>query len=148
MIKKSFLCNNINELDEIACRISEFADKNKFFAITGNMGVGKTTFIKKICKLIGVDTNVSSPTFSLINEYLNNKGEKIYHFDFYRIKNISEVYDIGYEDYFFSGNYCFIEWPEKIKELLPNEFLLINIIENFDGSRTFECSFSDKNILN
>lgn len=147
MSTKSFLCKNIDELEKIASEILQFSNQKRFFAIMGNMGTGKTTFIKKICKLLGVEDVVSSPTFSLINEYINNKGEKIYHFDFYRIKNIDEVYDIGYENYFFSDNYCLVEWAEKIKDVLPNDMFVINIKENYDGSRTFECSFSNNNIL-
>ena len=91
------------------------------------MGAGKTTFIKSICEELGVKDVMSSPTFSIVNEYRSAAGEKIYHFDFYRIKNISEAYDLGYEDYFYSNAFCFIEWPEKIQELLPKEAVKVKL---------------------
>lgn len=100
------------------------------------MGAGKTTFIKAICSYLGVVDMSSSPSFSIVNEYRLNSSERIYHFDFYRIKNISEVFDIGYEDYFFSGHYCFLEWPEKIEELLPENYVNIEIFVNTNESRT------------
>ena len=97
------------------------SNNRRIWSFEGEMGAGKTTLIKAICNTLGVIDEVSSPTFSLVNEYKTKDGKTIYHFDFYRIKNIEEVYDIGYEDYFFSGNICLIEWPEKIKELLKEE---------------------------
>ncbi len=100
--------------------------KNKF-AFCGEMGSGKTTFIKAICEELGVKQSVSSPTFSLVNEYISAKGEKIYHFDFYRINEINEAYDMGFEEYVYSNAYCFIEWPEKIAELLPNDAVKVTI---------------------
>ncbi|MEI6595001.1 MAG: tRNA (adenosine(37)-N6)-threonylcarbamoyltransferase complex ATPase subunit type 1 TsaE [Bacteroidota bacterium] len=103
----------------------------------GKIGEGKTTLIKAICNTLGVIDEVSSPTFSLVNEYKTKDGKTIYHFDFYMIKNIEEVYDIGYEDYFFSGNICLIEWPEKIKELLKEEDVYkIKIEKVGEGERT------------
>jgi tRNA threonylcarbamoyladenosine biosynthesis protein TsaE len=100
------------------------------------MGVGKTTFIKALCNELDVVEIVTSPTFALINEYQTSSGEIIYHFDFYRIKKIEEVFDFGYEDYFYSGNYCFIEWPDKIAEILPENVVFVQMTENKDGSRT------------
>jgi len=94
------------------------------------MGSGKTTLIKELCLQIGVISAMSSPTFSLINEYETNSGEVVYHFDFYRLEDEQEAFDYGYEDYFFSGNYCFIEWPEKIPNLIPDNYLLIEIEMN------------------
>lgn len=91
------------------------------------MGAGKTTLIKELCSHLGVSEGMSSPTFSIVNEYLGGRGEPVYHFDFYRINDVSEALDIGAEDYFFSGNYCFIEWPDRVVELLPNDFVEINI---------------------
>ncbi|MDP1623088.1 MAG: tRNA (adenosine(37)-N6)-threonylcarbamoyltransferase complex ATPase subunit type 1 TsaE [Bacteroidales bacterium] len=91
----------------------------RIFAFYGSLGAGKTTFIKAICNELGVRDIVQSPTFSIINEYKTEAGDSIYHFDFYRIRNITEVFDIGYEDYLYSGCYCFIEWPELIESLLP-----------------------------
>ena len=98
------------------------------------MGMGKTTFIKELCRQLGVDGVVSSPTFSIVNEY-DSKGESIYHFDFYRLKNEQEAYDFGYEEYFYSGNYCFVEWPEKIENLLPEDAVLISITGDEHGNR-------------
>lgn len=106
--------------------LESFPDK-KIFAFYGEMGVGKTTLITAICKELGVTDGISSPTFSLVNEYTSAKGEKIFHFDFYRIKSISEAYDMGYEDYFYADAYCFIEWPEKIEELLPENCIKIKM---------------------
>jgi len=103
------------------------------------MGAGKTTFIKAICRFLGVPDSVHSPTFSLINEYQTATGEPVFHFDFYRIKKIEEVYDIGYEDYIYSGSYCFLEWPGLIEPLLPQDAVRVSINENqADGSRTIE----------
>jgi tRNA threonylcarbamoyladenosine biosynthesis protein TsaE len=100
------------------------------------MGAGKTTFIKALCKALGVEDEVNSPTFAIVNEYRSEStAELIYHFDFYRIKKVEEVYDLGYEDYFYSGALCFIEWPELIEELLPEDTKKISIEENNDGER-------------
>jgi tRNA threonylcarbamoyladenosine biosynthesis protein TsaE len=113
--------------------ISQMGDAT-IFAFYGKMGAGKTTFIKALCETLGVTDTVTSPTFAIVNEY-ETADRPVYHFDFYRIKRLSEVYDMGYEDYFFSGNYCFIEWPELIEELLPDDAVRINIEEMPDGSR-------------
>ena len=110
-----------NEITVAAQKIIEASGNYTIWTFDGEMGAGKTTLIKAICKTLGVEDEVSSPTFSLVNEYKTNDGKTIYHFDFYRIKNIEEVYDIGYEDYFYSNNICLIEWPEKIEELLVGE---------------------------
>ena len=104
------------------------------FAFYGKMGAGKTTFIKAICEELGVDDVITSPTFAIINEY-SGKDETIYHFDFYRIKKLEEVYDMGYEDYFYSGALCFIEWPELIEEVLPEDAVKVQITEKEDGTR-------------
>ncbi len=97
------------------------------FAFTGELGSGKTTFIHALCRQLGVKNTVTSPTFALVNEYYTVNGETVYHFDFYRIKNIEEVYDIGYEEYFYSDAWCFIEWAEKVEEILSDEFLRVQI---------------------
>ncbi len=116
--------------------ISQMDDRT-VFAFHGNMGVGKTTFIKAICEELGVEDVINSPTFAIINEYRSaTTAELIYHFDFYRINKLSEAEDIGTEDYFYSGALCFIEWPEKIEELLPCDTVHVYITENEDGSRT------------
>ena len=116
--------------------VAEMGD-NTVFAFYGKMGVGKTTFIKAVCEALGVEDVITSPTFAIVNEYRSTiADELIYHFDFYRIKKLSEVYDMGYEDYFFSGAVCFIEWPELIEELLPGDAVKVKIEEEADGSRT------------
>ena len=132
----------IKDLDHIEEAAREFIGQmgdDTVFAFYGKMGAGKTTFIKALCKLLGVEDEVNSPTFAIINEYRSQTtAELIYHFDFYRIKKLEEVYDLGYEDYFYSGALCFIEWPELVEELLPLDAKKITITENSDGSRTIE----------
>ena len=93
------------------------------------MGAGKTTFITAICKKLGVIDRISSPSFSIVNEYKSARGLTIFHFDFYRIKDLSEVYDLGYEDYFYSNAYCFIEWSERIEELLPDDYVKVEVVK-------------------
>lgn len=114
-------------------------DDRTVFAFYGAMGAGKTTFIKALCEELGVEDVINSPTFAIVNEYRSETtGELIYHFDFYRINKLSEAEDIGTEDYFYSGALCFIEWPEKIDELLPGDVVNVRVAENADGSRTVE----------
>ena len=127
---------SLNDIDNAAKAFVEAMDQNTVFAFYGKMGAGKTTFIKAVCEALGVTEVVISPTFSIVNEYRSETtGELIYHFDFYRIKKLDEVYDMGYEDYFYSGAVCFIEWPELIEELLPGEAVKVEIAEQEDGSR-------------
>ena len=116
--------------------IREMGD-SRVFAFYGKMGAGKTTFIKAICEELGVEDVITSPTFAIVNEY-EAPDTTIYHFYFYRIKKLEEVYDMGYEDYFYGGGLCFIEWPELIEELLPEDALRITITEQSDGSRIVE----------
>ena len=124
------------QLPEAAKQFVQAMDQNTVFAFYGKMGAGKTTFIKAICEELGVTDVINSPTFSIVNEYRSDTtGELIYHFDFYRIKKIEEVYDMGYEDYFDSGAVCFIEWPELIDDLLPGDAVKVSITEQEDGSR-------------
>lgn len=111
---------------------------NKVFAFYGKMGVGKTTFTKAICEVLGVQDVITSPTFAIVNEYTDGNGNPIYHFDFYRIKKLEEVYDMGYEDYFYSNSLCFIEWPELIEELLPANAKKVTITTLEDGTREIE----------
>ncbi len=113
--------------------IAEFSDA-RIFAFYGKMGAGKTTFIREFCLKLGSPDVVNSPTFAIINEYRTPAGEPIFHFDFYRLKNLLEAFDLGYEDYFYSGRYCLIEWPEKIESLLPPEYVEVTLAE--DGSNT------------
>lgn len=119
--------NNLSELPAIAKQLLQSFDGEKVVAFHGVMGAGKTTLIKALCEELGVKDTISSPTFSIVNEYRTINGEKIYHFDFYRIKSVEEAYDMGYEEYFYSKAYCFIEWPEKIEELMPLNYEKIGI---------------------
>ena len=111
---------------------------NKIDIISGFLGAGKTTFIKAICEELGVEDVINSPTFAIVNEYRSATGELIYHFDFYRINRLEEAYDFGYEEYFYSGNLCLVEWPEKIEELLPEEVMTVRIAVGDDEERTIE----------
>ena len=129
----------IQSLDQIHEAAREFISAmgdNTVFALYGKMGAGKTTFVKALCEELGVSDVITSPTFAIVNEYRSDEGgELIYHFDFYLIKKLSEVYDMGYEDYFYSGALCFIEWPELVEELLPGNAVKVTIEELEDGSR-------------
>lgn len=125
---------DLGELPEAARKLLSFANGEKIFLFYGDMGSGKTTFIKAICKELGTMDVVSSPTFSIVNEYATSTGP-IFHFDFYRLTNETEALDLGYEDYIYSGNYCFIEWPEKIKDLLPEQACKIEISAKDGGER-------------
>mgnify|MGYP004595459969 FL=1 len=127
--------NNINEINMAAKQFVDAMGNNSVFAFYGKMGAGKTTFIKAVCEQLGVTDVINSPTFAIVNEYLDGRGEPIYHFDFYRIKRHQEVLDIGYEDYIYSGNICFMDWPELIEELLPEDAVKVTIEEDPDGSR-------------
>lgn len=127
---------SLNHIHEAAREFIAAMGDNTVFALYGKMGAGKTTFIKALCQELGVEDVVTSPTFAVINEYRSDiAGELIYHFDFYRIKKLEEVYDMGYEDYFYSGALCFIEWPELVEELLPGNTIKVTIEEQEDGSR-------------
>ena len=127
---------SLDNIEEVAKEFINLMGDDTIFAFYGKMGAGKTTFIKALCKALGVEDEVNSPTFAIVNEYRSEStAELIYHFDFYRIKKVEEVYDLGYEDYFYSGALCFIEWPELIEELLPEDTKKISIEENNDGER-------------
>lgn len=129
--------DNLDNIREAARRFVDAMGESTVIAFYGKMGAGKTTFIKAVCEELGVDDVITSPTFAIVNEYRSaDSGELIYHFDFYRIKKLDEVYDMGYEDYFYSGALCLIEWPELIEELLPGDALKVTIAEAGDGSRT------------
>lgn len=128
----------IQSLEEISSTAQQFVEsigERRIFAFYGSMGAGKTTFIKAICEELGVEDVITSPTFAIVNEYTTGTGKPLYHFDFYRIKKLDEFYDMGGEDYFGSGNLCFIEWPELIEDVLPEEAVIVNIKEVDDGSR-------------
>ena len=136
-MQKSFVIHNLSELSALAKQLFTEYNNEHIFAFYAPMGAGKTTFIKALCQQLGVTETISSPTFSIVNEYLASNGKKIFHFDFYRIKSVSEAYDLGYEDYFYSDAYCFIEWPEKILELLPENYVKVTIMIGEDEQRIF-----------
>jgi tRNA threonylcarbamoyladenosine biosynthesis protein TsaE len=131
--------NDVADLARAAKEIVELTRGERFFIFEGDMGAGKTTLIKAICKELGVKEVVSSPTFSIVNEYEAN-SRTIYHFDFYRIKNLQEAFDIGYEEYFYSEHICLIEWPEKIAELLPDHHVKIGITTIDENTRRLSIS--------
>lgn len=122
------LLNNLSDINIVAQQFVEIMGDRSVFAFYGEMGVGKTTFIKALCKVLGVTETITSPSFAIVNEYSKEDGGPIFHFDFYRIKNIEEAYDFGYEDYFYSGHLCFIEWPELVESLLPENVVKVQII--------------------
>lgn len=129
-----WVCESVEEYDAIAVKLLPLIIKEKKFALYGDMGVGKTTLVKSICRALSSDDVVSSPTFSIVNHYISNQNKNIYHFDFYRIENVDEVFDLGYETYFFDANsYCFVEWPQKIQSLMPENF--IKIFMQLDGNK-------------
>ncbi len=129
----------IPDLNSIDTAVEQFVNNmgnRRIFAFYGKMGAGKTTFIRAVCHKLGVEEEVTSPSFAIVNEYRSDTlGESIFHFDFYRIKKIEEVYDLGYEDYFYGGGLNFIEWPELIEPLLPEDTVKVEIAENSDGGR-------------
>lgn len=128
--------NSLADINEAANQFIANMGNGKVFAFYGKMGAGKTTFIKAICEEMGVEDVITSPTFAIVNEYTSQKtGDTIYHFDFYRIKKLEEVYDMGYEDYFYGGSICFLEWPELIEDLLPEDAVKVSIEETEDGGR-------------
>ena len=131
----------LHSIEDITPAAQEFIaamGDNTVFAFYGKMGAGKTTFIKAVCQALGVTDVINSPTFAIVNEYLDGQGSPIYHFDFYRIKRQQEVLDIGYEDYIYSGCVCFMEWPELIEDLLPADAVRVTITQQEDGTRVIE----------
>ena len=143
---------DLEHIREAAKQFISHIGDHRVFAFYGSMGAGKTTFIKAICEDLGVTDVVTSPTFAIVNEYTCDTSltshpspltsHKIFHFDFYRIKKLEEVYDMGYEDYFYSDSLCFIEWPELIDEVLPDDAVKVTIKENADGTRTVSTLLS------
>jgi len=132
---KTKVARTIDDLPAIARTILSDRSTDTMFALDAKMGAGKTTLIKELCAVLGVEETVSSPTFSLVNEYEAADSRPVFHFDFYRIKQIEEVFDIGYEEYFYSGDYCFIEWPEMVLELLPETYVYVSIEVNDKDER-------------
>lgn len=125
-----------SDLPATAQALLNFAGKEKIFLFYGNMGAGKTTFVKALCEQLGVSDPVTSPTFSIVNEYAGTEA-KVFHFDFYRLKNQEEALDMGYEEYFYANNYCLIEWPEKIPDLLPPHYVRVTIEVTGQQTRHF-----------
>jgi len=132
---ETFYIDSLGHLNQVARAFLDKFKSERVLAFYGNMGVGKTTFIKALCEVMNVEDTVNSPSFAIVNEYQTNSAEIIYHFDFYRLKEMEEAYDMGYEDYIYSGHYCMIEWPEKIDALLPAGRLDLNLEELTDGRR-------------
>ncbi|MDR4988391.1 MAG: tRNA (adenosine(37)-N6)-threonylcarbamoyltransferase complex ATPase subunit type 1 TsaE [Bacteroidales bacterium] len=128
--QKSYHARQVSELAPLAQQLLNAHPDTRIFAFFGAMGVGKTTFIQSVCAALGVTGKVSSPSFSIVNHYMTDDGQSIYHFDFYRINKLEEIYDLGYEHYFYSGNYCFIEWPEKLEALLPEHAVRVDMEED------------------
>lgn len=135
-MKHEITIKNLADLDRAAKVFLAEIGSRKLLAFHGQMGAGKTTFISALCKALGIEDNVCSPTFTIVNEYLDRKGDAVFHFDFYRIRNVREAMDIGLEDYFYSGSLCIIEWPENVVNLLPDNTTVIDISVNPDQSRS------------
>jgi tRNA threonylcarbamoyladenosine biosynthesis protein TsaE len=140
---QAFYEAGLADLGEVAKSFLKTAGDRKVWLLNGEMGSGKTTFVKVLCQQLGVSETMSSPTFSIVNEYLTDRDTKVFHFDFYRLKNEAEAYDIGTEEYFYSGNYCFVEWPEKIPSLIPAERVEISITPENQTYRTLAISVHD-----
>lgn len=139
MTEKSIKIKGLEEYPDAAREFIANIGDRRIFAFYGSMGAGKTTFIKSICEAMGVEDAINSPTFAIVNEYEDSKANTIYHFDFYRIKDIADVYNMGYEEYFYSNAICFIEWPELIEELLPEDTTKVFITEE-EGYRTIRIT--------
>ena len=135
--------NGIEDYPQAAREFVKLLDKGRIFAFYGKMGSGKTTFIKSICEELGVEDTINSPTFAIVNEYEDREQNTIYHFDFYRIKSLEEVYNMGYEEYLYGDAICFMEWPELIEELLPEATVKVFVEENENGSRSVKIIFAE-----
>ena len=127
-----------DELQMVARELLDALNGRTVVALRGEMGAGKTTLIRALAEVMGVEDQVTSPTFALVNEYRSANGERLYHFDFYRIDDLHEAYDLGYEEYFYSGDLCLVEWPEKVEPLLPEEVVELSIRVDSPTERTFE----------
>ena len=132
---KEIKLNNLEDIRQVARTFLAEIGESKLIAFYGHMGAGKTTFIKALCEELGVEDVVNSPTFAIVNEYTDREGDSVFHFDFYRIKSLEEAFGIGFDNYMESGCYCFMEWPEKVEEILPEETLRVEISEVEDGTR-------------
>ena len=138
---ETITCHGVEELDAIAEKLLKKYPQQRVFAFYGGMGAGKTTFIKSLCNHLQVTDVVSSPTFAIVNVYNTQIGQQIFHFDLYRLKKEQELLDIDYEDYFFSGNYCFIEWPELFEQLIPEEAVKVRISQVADSNTERDFTF-------
>ena len=137
----TFEINSIDELSKVSDLLISWRDKSNIIAFYGNMGAGKTTLVKNLCSKLGVQDEVNSPTFALVNEYQTESFDSVFHFDFYRIKSLEEVFDIGYEDYFYGGSLCLLEWPELIDPIMPEHFIKVEIsLGDTADSRVLRCS--------
>lgn len=141
----TYIIRSLEEIGKVAKEFLAETEANNVFCFDGEMGAGKTTFIKSLCEALGVEENISSPTFSIVNEYETNDRKIIYHFDCYRISKFEDALNIGINEYLESGNICFIEWAENIAPLLPDEFLNVKIIANKDDSRIIETRVVKQN---
>lgn len=135
---KTIHIDSEEQLREVAEALLAALDGRTVVALRGEMGAGKTTLIRSVAECLGVEDQVTSPTFALVNQYESDKGERLFHFDFYRIEDEREAFDLGYEEYFYSGDLCFVEWPEKIEGLLPEEVMEVRITVDGPTERTFE----------
>ncbi|MCP4309861.1 MAG: tRNA (adenosine(37)-N6)-threonylcarbamoyltransferase complex ATPase subunit type 1 TsaE [Bacteroidetes bacterium] len=143
-MEKRIAIQSLNELPQAAGIFLGFMGDFSVIAFSGEMGAGKTTFIQSLCRALGVPEDVNSPTFALVNEYFTAEGESLFHFDLYRIEDPDELFDMGYEEYFFSGKKCFIEWPEKAGHLIPDDALMVHIEVKEDGSRELRFELPGK----
>ena len=144
MNSKGFHIFSVEQLSEVSDYLLSMRSEADIIAFYGAMGAGKTTLIKNLCHRMGVTDEVNSPTFAIVNEYVTEEGESVYHFDFYRIKKIEEAYDIGFENYFDSGNLCLIEWPEMIEPLMPEKYIRVEIRHGVnDDERNIVCQLMD-----
>lgn len=135
---KTIAIDSLGSIDAAAKEFAQLLGDNRIVAFYGSMGAGKTTFISALCRYLGVEDDVCSPTFTIVNEYRAADGDSIFHFDFYRIDSLKEAMDIGFEEYLYSGSLCLIEWPEKVEQLLPEETLNVTIAATGDDSRIIE----------
>ena len=135
---RTITISSLQELDKAAGHFLELAEAHTLIAFSGEMGAGKTTFIQALCRKLGVSVEVNSPTFSLVNEYFTTDGGSIFHFDLYRIETPDELFDMGYEEYFYSGSMCLIEWPEKARNLIPKDALWVNIVIGENEARLIQ----------
>ena len=127
MSEQIFTIHSLEEYPAAAKWFTGFLQRGNIFAFYGKMGTGKTTFIKSLCEELGVEDTINSPTFAIVNEYEDREANTIFHFDFYRIKSLTEVYNMGYEEYFYSGDLCLVEWPELVEQLLPDDAMVVKI---------------------